>query len=417
MAGSRKRRNASASVVASAAAVLDCLPLGGERIAVGLSGGVDSVVLLHVLHRLAPKHGFELSALHVNHGLSRNAGDWQRFCAALCRGLRIPFKGVRVEVGKGRHGREAAAREARRAAFAKARVDALALAHHLDDQAETVLHNLLRGAGTAGASGMPLAGRLGDKLVLRPLLGVSRSAVLAYACAHKLDFVEDESNTDDSLTRNYLRRRLGPVIEARFPRWKESLARAARHFAAGALNDQALLRAWLSEQGLRAPSEARLGEMLKQLRGSGARTAIVHDGAVVRTYRGKAFVTRPADRLPFRPRVWNGQPRLVLPELGGELRFREVRGRGIDAALLEGSALVVRQRSGGERLQPDPRRPRRTLKNLFQEAGIPPWKRERLPLLFSGKHLVWVPGLGVDANFLSADGARGILPDWRPVVN
>src|SRR5512137_1286340 len=115
MAASRKRRSASGSVVESAAAVLASLPLGGARVAVGLSGGVDSVVLLHVLHRLAPKHGFRLSALHINHGLSRKAGDWERFCGAYCRGLRIPFKAARVKVEKGPQGLEAAAREARRA--------------------------------------------------------------------------------------------------------------------------------------------------------------------------------------------------------------------------------------------------------------------------------------------------------------
>jgi tRNA(Ile)-lysidine synthase len=324
---------------------------------------------------------------------------------------------VRVKVRKGRLGLEAAARDARRAAFSRARADAIALGHQLDDQAETVLHNLLRGAGLAGASGMPAVGRLGDKLLLRPLLGVPRRAVLAYAREHGLAFVEDESNADESLTRNYLRRRVGPVLEARFPRWKESLARAARHFAAAGLSGQALLRDWLSEQGLRAPSEARLGEMLKQLAGRGSRTAIAHDGAVVRAYRGRAFVT-PAKASPsFRPRAWRGESRLAFPELGGELRFRKARGEGIDAGLVQGRALTVRLRSGGERLQPDARRPRRTLKNLFQEAGIPPWERDRLPLLFCGSDLVWAPGLGIDAKFASAGPSAGIVPEWRVLLS
>jgi tRNA(Ile)-lysidine synthase len=103
-----------------------------------------------------------------------------------------------------------------------------------------------------------------------------------------------------------------------------------------------------------------------------------------------------------------------LPALGGELRFRRVRGGGIARELIEGKPLQVRLRSGGERLKPDAKRPSRTLKNLFQEAGLPPWERERLPLLFCGDELVWVPGLGVDAKFLSAGRAAGILPDWRP---
>jgi tRNA(Ile)-lysidine synthase len=112
----------------------------------------------------------------------------------------------------------------------------------------------------------------------------------------------------------------------------------------------------------------------------------------------------------FSPQEWGGEPRLKLPELGGELRFRKARGQGI---ALAHKPLSIRLRSGGERLQPDPRRPRRTLKNLFQEAGVPPWERERLPLLFSGEDLVWVPGLGVDARFQAPVGAQGLLPEWR----
>ncbi len=153
----------------------------GKRVAVGLSGGLDSVVLLHAMHGLAPQLGYKLSAIHVNHGLSPNAGDWQKFCSVFCLELGIPFKAIKVDVKKKKHGLEAAAREARRAAFASVRADAIALAHHLDDQAETVLFNLLRGTGLEGASGMPATGRLGKKLLLRPLLGMPRSAIRAYA--------------------------------------------------------------------------------------------------------------------------------------------------------------------------------------------------------------------------------------------
>jgi tRNA(Ile)-lysidine synthase len=115
----------------------------------------------------------------------------------------------------------------------------------------------------------------------------------------------------------------------------------------------------------------------------------------------------------FKSRAWNGESRLPLPQLGGELIFRKTRGKGIDARLLKSHPVRVRLRSGGERLQPDPRRPRRTLKNLFQEAGVPPWERERLPLLYCGDHLVWVPGIGVDAGYAGRGRAAGILPEWR----
>ena len=380
----------------------------GKRVAVGLSGGLDSVVLLHILQGLAPRLGFRLSAIHVNHGLSPNADDWQRFCSSLCLDLKIPFKALKVTVKKGRLGLEAAARAARRAAFAKAPADAIALAHHLDDQAETVLFNLLRGAGLEGARGMPAVGALGRKKLLRPLLGAPRSAIRAYAADHRLAWIEDESNADEALTRNFLRLRVGPLLESRFPRWRENLARAARHFAAAEVDAQRLLRAYLKRKGLRAPSEAKLVEMLKQL-GAG-RGAIEHEGRVLRFHKKKIFVERKQAISEMQSQAWNGEARLALP--GGELRFRKVRGKGIDPHLVERGGFEVRRRSGGERLRPDPKRPRRTLKKLFQEAGVPAWERARLPLLFCGEELVWAPGLGVDAKYANASAGAGIEPAW-----
>jgi tRNA(Ile)-lysidine synthase len=417
MAASRKLPSVSASLAGACARVLASAGLRGKRLAAGLSGGVDSVVLLHVLRALAPEFGYRLSAIHVNHGLSPNAGDWQRFCSAFCLELGIPFKAVKVKVKKQHHGLEAAAREARRAAFIGLGAEAIALGHQLDDQAETVLFNLLRGAGLQGASGMRALGELGGKTLLRPLLEVPRSAVLAYAKAHRLEWIEDESNADEALTRNFIRRRVGPLLESRFPRWRESFARAARHFAGARLDARAMLRAYLAHKGLRAPSEAKLLEMLKQLEGSGGKISIIHDGVDLRVFRGEVKVFKTGKKSAFNPLTWNGEARLPLPALGGELRFRRVRGKGIDRRLLKGKTWQVRLRSGGERFRLDARRPRRTLKNLFQEASVPPWERERLPLLYCGNDVVWVPGLGVDATYRAGGDVRGIVPEWRPLVN
>jgi tRNA(Ile)-lysidine synthase len=364
-------------------------------VAVGLSGGVDSVVLLHLLRGLRRRAGFRLEALHVHHGLSPHADAWARFCRSLCRRWRVPLSVRRVKVERGGAGVEAAARASRRATFARHRAEVIALAHHLDDQAETMLLNLLRGAGQRGASAMPVAGRIDGKVLWRPLLAVPRASLLAYARAHALRWVEDESNADDSLTRNFLRLHVGPLLETRFPRWRESLARAARHIARADDRAERALRAFLRGHGLRAPSEAKLADMLRQLTGRGGRTAIEHDGALLRVYRGRVSVEAPG--------AWPG----------GELRLRRARGRGIDAARLECSRLTLRARAGGERLQLDARRPRRTLKNLFQEAGIPPWRRGRLPLLYCDDELVWVPGLGVAAGWQAARGAPGVIPEWR----
>jgi tRNA(Ile)-lysidine synthase len=423
MASSRKARAADAGPRDAVERFLGAHPeLRGARILLGFSGGLDSTVLLHVLHALAPRFGLRLAALHVHHGLSPNADDWLRQCRRSCRALGVPLRLRRVRVvRRSRRGLEAAAREARLAAFRAARADALALAHQLDDQAETVLLQLLRGAGPRGASAMPAVGRLGTKRLLRPLLDVPREAIAAYASAQGLAWVEDESNASEALTRNYLRRRVGPLIADRFPRWRESLARAARRFASAELDERVLLRAFLAEHGLRAPSEARLLEMLRQLAAARPQTQIVHDGARLRTYRGRVFVERDAGarrkrarEAGFEPLTWRGERVLRIGALdGGELHFRRVRGAGIDAARLAAGVVSVRTRKGGERLQPDPRRPRRTLKNLFQEAGIPPWRRERLPLLFCGEDLVWVPGLGVDCRYRAANGRPGLRPEWH----
>ena len=402
MASSRERLNASLAA-----------DLRGKHLVAGLSGGVDSVVLLHLLRDLAPRHGYALSALHVHHGLSPNADAWARFCRKLCREWGVPLAVRRVSVQRKGRGLEAAAREARRAVFARLRAHAIALAHQLDDQAETVLLNLLRGAGTRGAAAMPAAGKLGRKLLLRPLLDAPRREILAYARAHRLAWIEDESNRDDALTRNFLRLQVGPLLEQRFPRWRESLARAARHFAAADAGASVALREFLAARGLGAPSEAKLVDMLKQLTSSGARTLIRHDGRQLRVYRGKVEIAPAGEPMPFAAMRWRGEPRLPIPALRGELRFRRARGRGIAAALLDGRELRVGLRGGGERLRPDPRRPRRSLKNLFQEAGVPPWHRERLPLLFCGDELVWAPGLGVDAAWQAGGGASGVVPEWR----
>lgn len=389
--------------------------LRGSRVAVGLSGGVDSVVLLHALRAVARRLGVRLVAVHVNHGLSPHADAWSRFCRALCRRWDVPITVRRVRVVRGREGLEAAARAARYAALARTRAAALVLAHQLDDQAETVLLNLLRGTGLAGARGMPGAARRHDQLLLRPFLGLPRARLLDYARRHELEWIEDESNLNQALTRNFLRARVAPLLVERFPRWRENLARAARHFSAAELDANRVLRDYLATQGLRAPSERRLVEMLRQLSGSrdDARIAIRHDGVVLRRHRDRVVVTAAAPEAAFAPVRWQGEKKLALPALQGELRFRRVRGDGIDAARLGAHRWMVRLRTGGERLQPDPRRPRRTLKNLFQESGVPAWQRARLPMLYCGDALVWVPGLGVDARFRASPEAQGVQPMWH----
>lgn len=215
-----------------------------DTLSVGLSGGCDSVVLLHVLCALDLID--RLQAIHVHHGLSPNADAWANFCTDYCRRLGVPLvlRPVVVDTDSG-SGLEAAARAARYQVFAEVAGDILLLAHHRGDQAETVLFNLLRGAGVTGAAGMPLERRFGEKRLLRPLLGVARGEIEAYARQAGLDWVEDESNRDTGLTRNYLRHEALVVLGQRFPAAEAALAQAAGHFAeAGALLDELAALDW-----------------------------------------------------------------------------------------------------------------------------------------------------------------------------
>jgi tRNA(Ile)-lysidine synthase len=271
----------------------------GERLCVGLSGGCDSVVLLHLLAALGL--GDRLQAVHVHHGLSANADRWAGFCADYCRRLGVGFVLEQVTIDRSSGlGLEAAARAARYEVFARRAGDVLLLGHHRGDQAETLLFNLLRGAGVAGAAAIPAERRQQRQRILRPLLDVSRDEIEAYARAHRLAWVDDESNCDTGLTRNFLRHQVLTVLAGRFPAAERNLAQAAGHFAeadallgelAGfdwqsaadgdalklaALRELSLprlknlLRYRLRQLGWRAPAAARLDEFARQLRTAGA---------------------------------------------------------------------------------------------------------------------------------------------------
>jgi tRNA(Ile)-lysidine synthase len=426
----------------------------GRRLTVALSGGVDSVVLLDLLDRLKGELDFSLAAVHVNHQLSPNAQDWARFCADLCaaRGIPLHVEAVKVR-GRKDLGLEAAAREARYAVLLAQPADYVVLAHQLDDQAETVLLNLLRGAGVRGLSGMPrvrgqdsgfrIQGEAGPPpTILRPLLDVPRAVLTAYAGQRKLRWVKDESNEDTALSRNFLRATVLPAIENKFPAYRDTLLRASRNLAeASVLLDELgnidlaqgvrdgrldvrylaglsqaraknLLRVLFASQGAPMPDAIRLHEMLRQLlaAGSGARVEIAWGGFVLRRYRGEAQVEYAAAQPdPSWQASWKGEAVLRLPQLGCMLEFVPATGDGISLARLQEQPVSLRLRRGGERLRIDCKRPRRSLKNLLQEAAMPPWMRERLPLLYCSQHLVAVPGIGVDCAYQAQAGEPGLL--------
>lgn len=418
----------------------------GARLCVGLSGGRDSLVLLHALDGLrAAGLAFELSAVHVHHGLSPHADAWAAFCADFCQRSEVALDIVRVEVPRDSgEGLEAAARRLRHAVFAGRSADWLALAHHRNDQAETILFRLLRGAGVSGAAGMRMERpQAGGPRLIRPLLETPQSLVACYAQEQALTWIEDESNADSRYRRNHLRREVMPRIETQLPGAAQALVRAGRHFAEAALlleemarADRArladasasldlaafnalsaprarnLLRFELLSAGFRAPESRWLDEALRQLATASADsgTCVATKDGEIHVYRGRLHAVRRRPALAEGPVHWRGEAE--LPWGGDRLRFHLTPGAGISCRLLAGAPVCLRARHGGERLQPDQRRPSRTLRTLLQEAAVPPWERARLPLLWCGERLVWVGGIGVDAAFACPPGEEGITVLW-----
>ena len=463
------------------AAVLETHAVRGRRVAVGLSGGVDSVVLLDMLGRLRNDLRLALSAVHVNHQISAHAQEWEAFCKALCQARGVALAVRRVQVPRDGSGVEAAARNLRYQAYGGLEADFVALAHHLDDQVETFLLQLLRGAGPKGLAAMPvlragkddpLRGQVRRRMraegreiaaqhdissfiphpssliphpcILRPLLAVTRNEIEAYAKARKLEWIEDDSNADSRHDRNFMRNELLPRLETRFPAYRETLSRATRNLAdyselaeelaaldahafddgvvpveslrglsdARALN---LLRRLFASRGLPMPHRTGLEEALRQCRDAGADSEVhVSFGSHgLRCFRGQVGIVEESGAMPIDWNTrWDGRRELLLPAGLGVLRARAALGEGIAARHFAQQGATVRSRSGGERMRPADDRPRRTLKNLLQETAVPPWERERMPLLFIGDALAWVPGIGVATEFRAASDEQGIVPEW-----
>jgi tRNA(Ile)-lysidine synthase len=409
-----------------------------------LSGGVDSVALLHVLIALRDHHPFHLQAVHVHHGLSSRADHWADFCARLCAANAVELSVHRVEIARDdAAGIEAAARRERQRIFAALDVDFLLTAHQQDDQAETLLLQLLRGAGPKGLAAMAEAqARPGWRAVqLRPLLGVARADLLDYAQAQGLAWVDDESNQDIRYRRNALRQQVMPLLAAHFPGSRSTLARAAalQGEAAELLDDLArldaaaaiagdrldcaalaalsrprarnLLRHFIELQGQPMPNARQLGEALHQLLDArhDARVCVSLRPLEIWRFRGGAYLV-PVGPKPAAPVRWQGETILHVPSAGVAVAMDAVNGAGLKRSVLEVGEVVLGVRQGGERLRLHSGGPHRSLKNLLQEHAVPPWQRDRLPLLWCDGQLLWAAGIGLDADALAAPDEPGIQP-------
>ena len=417
---------------------------------VAFSGGVDSHVLLHALAALRPLPGVALGAVHVNHGLQADAGHWQEHCRAVCQALGLPCVDLRVD-GRPAAGEspEAAARHARYEALREwlPAGHCLLTAQHQDDQAETLLLQLLRGSGVRGLAAMPPVTEFGAGHLLRPLLAFTRQSLVVYARHHDLQWIEDPSNADTGIDRNYLRHRIMPVLRERWPAASETLARSAGHCAGAAdllavLAGQDIaalspggaetlpvtglqelppdrrrnaLRHWIAARGGPLPSTADMSRVEADILDSrrDAEPCVRFGRYEIRRYRDRLYLVAQSP-VPPQDRVleWNPEVPLELPDAGGVLSAREVSGGGIRRSDTQ-RAVQVAFRRGGERCRPAGRRHHHVLKKLLQEQGMPPWERRRLPLIYIDDRLAAVAGLWVCEPFAAGPGEAGLEIRWQ----
>lgn len=406
------------------------------------SGGCDSHVLLHALAQCRRQIAVPLRAVHIDHGINPQSAGWAEHCRQVCNRLDIPLTIRRVDARPASdESPEEAARRARYQAFNAllSPGDWLCTAHHRDDQAETVLLHLMRGAGPRGLAGMRARSVLGGATLVRPLLSFDRATLVAYAHDEGLRWIDDPSNEDSAFDRNFVRLKVMPLLRQRWPSAARTLSRSAAHcreadelihhvgvqdlaevrgdadtlvisrlVALSPARQVRVLRIWLAGLELPMPTAAQLSHIRTDALAAAedATPCIQWPGAQVRRYRDRLYAMPPlvaAAGLSSTVLPWDLQHPLVLPT-GGSLVAEAVVGHGLSAARCRDNVLTVRFRRGGEHCRPMGGAHHRSLKNLLQEKGIPPWQRDRLPLIYIGEALACVVGVCVSEPFAAKAG-------------
>ena len=421
-----------------------------SRYVVAFSGGLDSTVLLHALKPVAQRKGVEVLAIHVDHGLQADSAAWSRHCEATGSGLGIAYRSLAVTVQlESGQGPEASAREARYSALhGQLEIgDWLLSAHHREDQAETLLLNLVRGTGPAGIAGIGELRRFGPGWLARPLIDVDRSALEEYARQHELNWIEDPSNADRRFDRNFLRHEVLPRLRSRWSDISARLQRSARNaseasqlladlaaidlenlgsrpqrlpidglLALSAARQRNVIRFALRSLGLSTPTAMQLARVLDELipAREDAQPLVKWPGAAVRRYRNAIYLL--PEKLQAAPAAGPvGRSPLALGDGLGVLRFEPDAKQGLSNALFE-RGLRLSFRQGGEEFRPLGHTHTRKLKKLLQEEGVVPWMRDRLPLLYAGDELVAVGDLWLAAHAASKPGV-GVRWQDRPALH
>lgn len=416
------------------------------------SGGLDSQVLLHVLSQLLP--ATRLRAIHINHSWHVDALEWAERCQQSCEKLGIYCEVIAVDARpKAGESPEAYARQARYKAIAE-RIPAgnyLLTAHHRDDQAETLLLQLLRGAGLRGLASMPFCQPFAKKAYLmRPLLRFSRAELYAYAKAQQLIWIEDSSNTDLRFNRNFIRHQVLTLIQQRWPQASKTLARTAEntseahrlleeiadedwHKVQGPVSNTLVisrllglsvarrcnvLRHWLSRLNFPIPSQKQIQQIEALLVSKvDASPQVNWAGVQLRRYRDALYALNLENEqaLLLNPAVpWRLNQALLLPKLG-LLTASKILGKGLNCSLMEQRQVEVGFRYGGERFTSSDRLGSHPLKKLFQEWGVPPWQRNKIPLIFYQQELIAVAGYGVHADFAAKKNELGLVIKLVPI--
>jgi len=415
-----------------------------KSMTVALSGGVDSVVLLHLLHQLQKTHHFTLKASHVHHGLSKNADKWVKFCEKLCAKLSISLDVYYIQLPQKKSlGIEGEARRLRYEKLLQTKTDLVVLAHHEDDQAETFLLQLIRGAGVKGLSSM--AHFDDSRRLWRPLLNASRINIESYAKKHKLKWIEDESNQNTDFDRNFIRSKVLPILKNRFSHIIKVISRSSSHLAESQhlLDELAkidfknslkscsykhklqvktleklslsraknVLRYWLEFNDQLMPSKDLLDECLRQVLTAKKDATIkiqLSKDFEIRRYKDEIYIVKKnKNKEKNYAIIWQGEPEILLPN-GTQLNFKKVKGKGINFKFLDNQKLKIRNRQGGEFFKPDSKRPTKKIKQLLQESDVPPWEREFFPMIFIGNELAAVPNFGIDQKYQAGPQMTGL---------
>lgn len=417
---------------------------------VSYSGGLDSQVLLYALTRLLPTS--RLRAIHVNHGWHADAVKWAYFCQQTCENLGIYCEIIAVNAQpKAGESPEACARQARYSAIAESipMGDYLLTAHHLDDQAETLLLQLLRGSGIRGLASMPFCQALAKITLMRPLLKFTRTELYSYAREQKLSWIEDSSNTDLRFNRNFIRHQVLPFIQQRWPQANKTLARSTEKIAEAhnlleeiACEDwqkvkgpfsniliiscllclsvarrRNVLRYWLGQLNFPMPSQGQLQQVEYLLENKIDASPKVCWGKVqLRRYRNALYALGLEDEKPLLASAvpWELSHQLSLPKLG-LLTAERVLGQGLACSIIRESQVKVNFRQGGERFYASNRLGSHPLKKLFQEWGIPPWQRNKIPLIYYQDELIAVAGYSVHPRFMANQHELGFVIKLIPI--